>query len=1121
MSIIDLRRQIISKDLIMNPHTGLHSKENGRFSSRSSKASNGEFLESPHYFERDNDEGQLQEDVVQWLNSILPYLKLPPKASEDELMACLIDGTVLCNILNTLSPGSVEVGGKFSISSEPHLSNVEKFLAAVDEMALPRFEQSDLEEGSIQKVFECLQTLREHFNSTCEGENARNHSRKRWNLSKVETTEGIHLSEGDVSSHGRHSTLLGEDGQRNPVDSRFHRVLHSPVVSEPSAALMHHVGSKFHEVFQPKQGCVADFPTAKIAELMKFNNLDNAPTQSLFGVVNAILDDSIERKNGDISHRVQCLLKKVVQVIEQRVSTQAENLRNQNNLYKAREAKYQSRIRVLETLASGTTEESEVVMNRVQQLKVEKAKMEEKKRLEEQDVIRLTKEKASCQTEISLLKEELEMAKKTYKKYALQLEAQTREIKVESENKLHELESHLTDSRKKVKELEAYSESKSRRWKKKELSFRTFIDFQVKALQELMVASEFVKTEVLKAQRSYSEEFNHLGVKLKGLANAAENYHSVLAENRRLYNEVQDLKGNIRVYCRIRPFLPGQSTKQTTIEYIGANGELVVLNPSKQGKDTHRLFKFNKVFGPMATQEEVFIDTQPLIRSVLDGYNVCIFAYGQTGSGKTYTMTGPGVSSREDWGVNYRALNDLFHISQSRESSIIYEIGVQMVEIYNEQVRDLLSSEGPQKRLGIWSTTQPNGLAVPEASLHAVKSTADVLEFMNIGLMNRAVGATALNERSSRSHSVLTVHVRGTDLKTDAVLRGSLHLVDLAGSERVDRSEAMGDRLREAQYINKSLSALGDVIFALAQKSSHVPYRNSKLTQVLQSSLGGQAKTLMFVQLNPDVESYSETISTLKFAERVSGVELGAAKSNKEGRDIRELMEQVSLLKETIAKKDEEIENLQKDLKIAAPNFSPEKRGISSLRYGSTSPRRHSIGSHQKGQRLSRGKVEKAASDMDNCSEYSDKHSDAASHHSMDDFRHQKEFFSQQPNSAQGDGFQNVTDDVELLGFGDADSEERLSDISDGGLSMGTETDGSISSAVEFTLFPEVAKPTQNSEKPKLPSKIPKPPQTHKLVQTGSSRLSLTKSASNISSSSRRTTISGSSSSIKSLKRWH
>jgi kinesin family member C2/C3 len=164
------------------------------------------------------------------------------------------------------------------------------------------------------------------------------------------------------------------------------------------------------------------------------------------------------------------------------------------------------------------------------------------------------------------------------------------------------------------------------------------------------------------------------------------------------------------------------------------------------------------------------------------------------------------------------------------------------------------------------------------------------------------------------------VHVRGLDLKNGSTSRGCLHLIDLAGSERVERSEATGDRLKEAQHINKSLSALGDVIFALAQKNSHVPYRNSKLTQVLQSSLGnlylllvfvcaqvtcpnffsflagGQAKTLMFVQANPDVESYSETISTLKFAERVSGVELGAARSNKEGKDIKELLEQVCRL---------------------------------------------------------------------------------------------------------------------------------------------------------------------------------------------------------------------------------
>ncbi|KAK8938425.1 Kinesin-4 [Platanthera zijinensis] len=192
-----------------------------------------------------------------------------------------------------------------------------------------------------------------------------------------------------------------------------------------------------------------------------------------------------------------------------------------------------------------------------------------------------------------------------------------------------------------------------------------------------------------------------------------------------------------------------------------------------------------------------------------------------------------------------------------------------------------------------------------------VKSTSDVLELMQFGQTNRAVGSTALNERSSRSHSILTIHVQGVDLKSGSTSRGCLHLIDLAGSERVDRSKVTGDRLKEAQYINKSLSSLGDVIFALSQKSAHIPYRNSKLTQVLQTSLGGHAKTLMFVQVNPDVESYSETLSTLMFAERVSGVELGAAKSSKEGKDVKDLIEQVAALKCTVARKDDEIEQLR------------------------------------------------------------------------------------------------------------------------------------------------------------------------------------------------------------------
>ncbi|KAF2307287.1 hypothetical protein GH714_026108 [Hevea brasiliensis] len=435
------------------------------------------------------------------------------------------------------------------------------------------------------------------------------------------------------------------------------------------------------------------------------------------------------------------------------------------------------------------------------------------------------------------------------------------------------------------------------------LKQQMMVEQQHKHIQELKHALHSTKTGMQFLKIKYQEEFNILGKHLYGLAHAASGYQRVLEENRKLYNQVQDLKGNIRVYCRVRPFLPGQPNRFSTVDHI-EEGNITIITPSKYGKEEENHLISTKFLVPRQLKE-VFADTQPLIRSVLDGYNVCIFAYGQTGSGKTYTMSGPDELTEESQGVNYRALSDLFLLSDQRKEIICYEISVQMLEIYNEQVRDLLASDE------IRNSSQ-NGINVPDATQLPVSSTADVINLMNLGHRNRAVSATAMNDRSSRSHSCLTVHVQGRNFTSGTVIRGSMHLVDLAGSERVDKSEVTGDRLKEAQHINKSLSALGDVISSLAQKSSHVPYRNSKLTQLLQDSLGTRAGQNAHVcHISPEHEALGETISTLKFAERVATVELGAARVNKDSSEVKELKEQIANLKAALVRKEGDSEHSQ------------------------------------------------------------------------------------------------------------------------------------------------------------------------------------------------------------------
>lgn len=351
-------------------------------------------------------------------------------------------------------------------------------------------------------------------------------------------------------------------------------------------------------------------------------------------------------------------------------------------------------------------------------------------------------------------------------------------------------------------------------------------------------------------------------------------YTAECAERRRLYNELIELRGNIRVFCRCRPLSSDEiSHGCSSVVQVDPSQEMdLQFVPTEKERKT---FKFDHVFGQADDQEAVFAESLPVVRSVMDGFNVCIFAYGQTGTGKTFTMEGVP----ENRGVNYRALEELFRMSEERSSSVSYSFGVSILEVYNEKIRDLLNenSEQTSKRLDIKQSA--DGAQEVPGLIEAPISTIDgVWEKLKAGARNRSVGSTSANELSSRSHSLVRVTVTSEHLVTGERSRSHMWLVDLAGSERLAKTEVEGERLKEAKFINKSLSALGDVIAALASKNAHIPYRNSKLTHLLQSSLGGDCKTLMFVQISPSSADSGETLCSLNFASRVRAIEYGPAR---------------------------------------------------------------------------------------------------------------------------------------------------------------------------------------------------------------------------------------------------
>ncbi|KAF5391361.1 hypothetical protein D9757_001867 [Collybiopsis confluens] len=351
-----------------------------------------------------------------------------------------------------------------------------------------------------------------------------------------------------------------------------------------------------------------------------------------------------------------------------------------------------------------------------------------------------------------------------------------------------------------------------------------------------------------------------------------------------------------------------------------------------------RTYPFDLVYGPEADQALIYHDVVgPMLEQVLEGYNCTLFAYGQTGTGKTYTMQGdltptPMGNPSSHAGMIPRVLFRLFH--QLEQSKIDFSVRVSYIELYNEELRDLLANDlaapiGNTQPMGmgskdstknggsnikIFDDSSKRGVVIQGIEDIPVKSSADALVLLTKGSERRQIAATKFNDHSSRSHSIfsLTVHTKEPGVVGEDLLRiGKLNMVDLAGSENIGRSGAENKRAREAGMINQSLLTLGRVINALVDKAQHVPYRESKLTRILQDSLGGRTKTSIIATVSPARSNLEETLSTLDYAM--------SAKSIRNKPEINQRMTRNSLLKEYIA----EIERLKADVLAAR-----EKNGI-------------------------------------------------------------------------------------------------------------------------------------------------------------------------------------------------
>mmetsp|Transcript_94100 Transcript_94100/g.206089 ORF Transcript_94100/g.206089 Transcript_94100/m.206089 type:complete len:1250 (+) Transcript_94100:224-3973(+) len=403
---------------------------------------------------------------------------------------------------------------------------------------------------------------------------------------------------------------------------------------------------------------------------------------------------------------------------------------------------------------------------------------------------------------------------------------------------------------------------------KKELEKERWLASVNQVLQETMSCNMADIDSVRRAKNALNQaivEATKIGVAEKDLAPAE-------IRRKKLHNTIEDLKGSIRVFARIRPL----SSKEKDAGDANVCKQTDLMGLQVGDKPEHQ-FRFDAVFTP-GTQDEIFEDCRDLVQSAVDGYNVTLFAYGQTGAGKTFTMAGvPG-----QLGISPRTINELYSVLQQNQDRFEYTVMASMLELYRTDLVDLLvkgnNVAATKGKLKI-RDDKTGAVAVEHLTEEECVSALDLENLVARGTQARAVASTMMNSESSRSHLILMVKIVGVNRETQEQTRGKILIVDLAGSERLSKSQTTGDAQKESIEINKSLTALGDVIEGLTQKWKVIPYRNHKLTMLMQDALGGTAKTLMFVNCSPASSNFEETVNSLKYAQRAKNITNTIAKA--------------------------------------------------------------------------------------------------------------------------------------------------------------------------------------------------------------------------------------------------